>query len=482
MKPSRHFSVSFSALLFTAFFGIAAARQPADHQITSWVEEVIRAEPFAHSSKVDVTTRNGIVTLSGTVGTLAGKEYSILETRKVRGVQGLIDEIIVLSPPRAPTDIRQDILRKLIHSADLSEASIHVEVSMEGKVVLSGEVDSWTRREEAELLASEVLGVNVIVNRLHLDYKKERSDSEIRDDVVANLERDVYLNDLPISVAVNNGVVTLTGMVGSLYEKERAYGRTVVVYNVRNVKNLLEVETEKNPLVRTRAPLPSDEELKKNIQAELAQDLRISNPYNISITVINGNVTLAGTVSSYYQKQLIAQDAHNVVGEGWVDNLLTVEAPWRADSWLRNDLQFEMDTDPYLNDEDIRIHVKQGVVTLTGQVNTFYQKLHAGEVASRVLGVREVVNVLTVRQPVKFSDAALTERVSKRLIANAITGPVADRISVKVDDGKVMLSGDLDSWAQYEEAARVALLTDGVRGLDNRLSVSGVKRFQEEWK
>lgn len=452
---------------------IGAAQQPTDLQITSWVEEAIHEEPFIHASKIAVKTQNGIVTLSGMVRTLAGKKFMVSEAKKVRGVQGVMDEMTVFSPPRPMVDVRQDVSRKLIHNADLSRDSIQVETSLEGKLILSGHVDSWTQRQEAELLASEVRGVNVIVNLIRVAYKQERSDPAIQRDVIANLERDAYLSDLPISVTVEDGVVTLRGVVGSLYEKERAYGESVVVYNVRDVRNLLDVKTEKDSFVRRHVPLPSDEELEKAIRAELVQDIRVMDPDELSITVINGNVTLRGTVESFYQKQLAGKDVGNVVGVGWVDNLLTVKAPWRADSSLRDDLQFDMDTDPYLNGEDIRIQVRQGVVTLTGQVNTFYQKLHAGEVASRVLGVREVVNVLTVRQPVKFSDAALKERIWKRLVANAITGPAAEKITLNVEHGKAVLSGHLDSWAQYQEAARVTLLTQGVRGLDNRLTVGG---------
>jgi osmotically-inducible protein OsmY len=472
--------------LFLVFPGMTPgeieAARPTDSQITSWIEKAIQQEPFIHSSKVDVSTENGIVTLSGTVRTLEGRKYAVLETNKVRGVRGVIDELIVFSGPRYPADIRQDILRRFVHSADLTHASILVEVSPEGEVVLSGDVDSWARRDEAELVAGEVRGVNVIINRLNVVFKEKRSDRAIQEDVIASFERDVYLSGLPISVTVRDGVVTLRGTVESLFEKEKARVRAIVVNNARGVQNLLEVAREENTFVRRHVPLPSDAQLEKNIRAELAQDLRLIDPNELSIAVVNGDVTLGGTVSSYDQKQLAGRDVRDVVGIGWVDNLLTVKAPWRDDFFLRNDIQFDMDTDPYLNDEDIRIRVKQGEVTLTGQVNTFYQKLHAGEVASRVLGVREVVNVLTVRQPLKFSDGALKQRISKRLAADAITGPVADRITVNVENAKAVLSGDLDSWAQYREAARIALLTDGVSGVDNRLSVAGAKRYWEQWK
>ena len=188
---------------------IGAAQQPTDLQITSWVEEAIHEEPFIHASKIAVKTQNGIVTLSGMVRTLAGKKFMVSEAKKVRGVQGVMDEMTVFSPPRPMVDVRQDVSRKLIHNADLSRDSIQVETSLEGKLILSGHVDSWTQRQEAELLASEVRGVNVIVNLIRVAYKQERSDPAIQRDVIANLERDAYLSDLPISVTVEDGVVTL---------------------------------------------------------------------------------------------------------------------------------------------------------------------------------------------------------------------------------------------------------------------------------
>jgi osmotically-inducible protein OsmY len=52
---------------------------------------------------------------------------------------------------------------------------------------------------------------------------------------------------------------------------------------------------------------------------------------------------------------------------------------------------------------------------------------------------------------------------------------VADRITVKVNDGKVTLTGQVDSWAEYREAAQVTLLTDGVWSLDNQLTVAAAK-------
>ena len=91
----------------------------------------------------------------------------------------------------------------------------------------------------------------------------------------------------------------------------------------------------------------------------------------------------------------------------------------------------------------------------------------------------DVVNVLAVKRPLELSDTAVRDRIKRRLAANAETAHVTGRINVEVQGGKALLSGTVRSWAEYREAARTALLTQGVSGLDNRLTVAGAKRDWE---
>jgi osmotically-inducible protein OsmY len=445
--------------------------RPTDQQITDWAEKVLRQVPGIRSSEARITTRSGIVTLSGVVKTLAAKKFADRESKKIRGVLGVINELIV-SPVSSPDDqITQNVLRKVRSSADLNPAAITVR-TMEGEVFLTGTVDSWTEREEGELLATEVRGVKSVINELKVQYEKKRPDGDIRQDVISTLDRDVYLSGLPISVTVVHGEVILRGSVTSPYEKDRAWGDAVSVDNVSSVENQLHVVAGEKD-IRKSFPQPSDAKLTRRIREELSHDLRVEAPYKLDIAVINGNVTLRGLVSSYYQKRLAGEDVRNVVGVGWVANLLTVWAEWRDDFAIREDVQFAIDADSLLNSQDIGIQVAGGVVTLTGRVDIFYEKLHAEEVASRVRGVRDVVDTIRVEQALFSSDAAIQDEVKRRLEANALTGAVADRVSIRVERGHATLAGNVDTWPEYREAARVVLLTEGVRALDNRLTVIG---------
>jgi osmotically-inducible protein OsmY len=463
--------ILLSTVLVPGIANSVGTKRPTDQQITDWARKVLQQVPGIRSSVVRITARSGIVTLSGVVNTLAAKKFADRESKKIRGVLGVINEIIV-SPVSLPDNqITQNVLRKLQSSADLNPAAITVR-TVEGEVFLTGTVDSWTEREEAELLATEVSGVRSVIDELKVRYEKKRRDGDIQQDVISTLDRDAYLIGLPISVTVSHGVVTLKGSVTSLYEKDRARGDAVSVDNVNSVENQLQVVAgERN--IRKTFPQPSDAQLVRGMREELSQDLRVEDPYKLDIAVINGNVTLRGLVSSYYQKHLAGEDVRNVVGVGWVANLLTVWAEWRDDRAIREDAQFAIDADSLLNSQGIRIQVAGGVVTLTGRADTFYQKLHAEEVVSRVRGVRDVVDTIRVKEAFFFSDAAIQDEVRRRLEANALSESVADRIGIRVERGHVTLVGDVDTWPEYREAARIVLLTEGVRDLDNRLTVTG---------
>ena len=58
---------------------------------------------------------------------------------------------------------------------------------------------------------------------------------------------------------------------------------------------------------------------------------------------------------------------------------------------------------------------------------------------------------------------------------------MADQVKVKVTDGTAHLSGDVYTWDEREEADRIALLTDGVKAVDNGLKVEGVSYNWDEW-
>jgi osmotically-inducible protein OsmY len=465
-------------LVFVAGPALAVAR-PSDTTISFWVSEALRQDPRVESSHVNVKTTDGTVTLSGEVRNMAARRFADLETKKVDGVKGVINEIIVNPEYRDDYLIAADVRRRLTDSP--LDALHRVEVtSLGGVLTLRGDVPSWSEKREAELLASEVLGVREVHNDLTLHYASTRSDMEIQKDVEAAISRDVYLAGLPIEVQVNQGVVKLTGSVGSAYVDDRAT-EDAWVENVKKVENRLDVKWWENRGVREAPAVPTDAQICSAVETDLLQDLRIVDPFGIEAQCTGGHLTLHGKVPTYHEKLLAERDAQDVVGVGWVTNDLVVQTGWREASAIKSDIMDRFDGDYRLNGQDLMVRVKDGVVTLKGSTNTSFERQHAMDVAARVPGVMKVVNDIKVDWNYQYTDQTLKQHIQDRLKSHDATKWVADSIKLKVDDGRVILTGDVPLWSERKEVARIAFMTDGVRSVDNRMTVEGIEYPWDEW-
>ena len=473
------------AVVFTILLGVLgeaqsfAANKVADHNITYWVKNALRHDARIDASEITVRSQEGIVTLSGKVKNLAAKRYADLEAKKINGVLSVINKIVVMPSYRWDSEIANDVRRRILNSAVIESQGISV-TCVDGKVTLSGKVATWSEAQEARLLASEVRGVKDVTNSLWAEHKGKRNDQEIKDDAVAAIDRDVYLSGLPIAVSVKDGVITLEGSVGSAYERDRAGGDILWISHVKGVENNLKVEWWENSSVRKKTPAPSADALKKAVQATLNRDTRVDE-LDISIKASYGHVTLDGSVPNRYQKRVAGQDARDVVGVGWVMNNLFVLADRREDWAIRDDVAFNLNTDYILHGFDIGVKVKDSVVTLSGSTHAWYEKLHAENLAADVRGVKRVINTIKVDWDRRYSDAALAKEVKSRLKWNWTTHSVYDKIDVTVKNGVAILDGEVNRWSERREAGHVALHTEGVWTVDNRLTVHGYDYPWEEW-
>jgi osmotically-inducible protein OsmY len=459
----------------------ASAAGIPDSDITDWVKDALYRDVRVDSYDINVSTTNGVVMLSGSVNSLAAKKYADLEAKKIDGVLGVINKITVSPSWRSDTDIRNAVRRRILNSSVIESEGIHVQCA-DGKVTLSGKVDSYSQKREAGLIASEVRGVIDIVNNITTKWTSERSDGKIKNDAVAALKRDVYLTNLPITVTVKDAVVTLEGTVGSAYEKNRAYDDVRWIRNVQSVNNKLKVEWWGKRGTREGVPSPSDADLKKAVREELDQDMRIDTS-DILVKVSYGSATLDGTVYSHYEKRIAEQDARDVVGVGWVINNLFTRVDAREDWAVRDDIKFNLDTDAATEGFDIAVKVNNGVVTISGNVNTWYERAHAEDIASKVRGVRKVINQIEIyRETTRtHTRATVAKDIKENFKKNWAVRSVYDRINVTVKEGVVTLTGEVDTWAQRRQAEEVAFNTEGVWKVDNRLQVKGYDYNWEDW-
>lgn len=142
------------------------------------------------------------------------------------------------------------------------------------------------------------------------------------------------------------------------------------------------------------------------------------------------------------------------------------------DTQIRDDVQHELFYSPGVNAAAIGVAVQDGVVTLTGEVHTYGQKLEAVRAVERVSDVKAVASRLQVKLPGAYerSDTDLARAAANVLAWNSLVPP--HWIRVAVENGWIRLDGTVD-WQYQKEAAgaAVAVLT-GVRGVNNQLSVN----------
>jgi osmotically-inducible protein OsmY len=138
---------------------------------------------------------------------------------------------------------------------------------------------------------------------------------------------------------------------------------------------------------------------------------------------------------------------------------------------LQTDVQNAIKWEPLLNAAEIGVTAKDGVVTLTGVVDSYAKKLEAEHAAKNVVGVRAVAEEIEVSYGSSFRKND-TEIASEILNAWKWNWEIpSDRISVKVENGRVTLDGVLEWNYQKEAAKRAVDNLIGVRGVTNRIKI-----------
>jgi len=143
----------------------------------------------------------------------------------------------------------------------------------------------------------------------------------------------------------------------------------------------------------------------------------------------------------------------------------------KTDAELQQDVMKEIQWEPTIKAAEIGVAVKDGVVTLSGYVDSYVKKWAAERAAARVFGVRAVAENIQVRLPgsLKQSDEDLAGAVAHVLEWNVLVPH--DRVKVKVQDGLVTLSGEVDWGYQKFTAEEAVRYLMGVVWFSNQITV-----------
>jgi osmotically-inducible protein OsmY len=143
----------------------------------------------------------------------------------------------------------------------------------------------------------------------------------------------------------------------------------------------------------------------------------------------------------------------------------------KTDTKLQSDIQAELRADPRVADAEIGVAVKDGVVTLTGNVPTYAQKYAAERAAERVSGVRAIAEELEIKLPsaLERTDTDIAHTAAKMLDWD-IEVP-DEHVKVRVENGWVTLDGEADWQFQKAAAERAVRYLTGVRGVSNLIRI-----------
>jgi osmotically-inducible protein OsmY len=215
----------------------------------------------------------------------------------------------------------------------------------------------------------------------------------------------------------------------------------------------------------------TDEDIQRDVLEELRWDARLQ-PNEIGVVVKDGVVTLTGWVESYLKKWAAERAAHRVRGVVAVADDIEVRLPTtveRTDADVAAAVTRALEWDARVPIEKLDITVSKGWITVHGEVEWEHQRRAAERVVRNISGVRGVTNLISVKPRVEPSPDELKRRIESALIRSAETD--AERIAVEVQRGRVVLKGQVRSWAEHEEAERVAWSAPGVTTVDNRIVV-----------
>jgi osmotically-inducible protein OsmY len=359
----------------------APAEERSDTALTTAVQARFYTDDAVRGRRIDVSAEDRVVTLRGTVPDEATRTQVVQLARSVEGVTDVRDQLQVKQETASrdaaaetaratgtagrtpevgqPAWITTKIQAQYFADSDVKPWNVDVTTASGGVVTLEGAVDGEQARDEAVRIARETEGVTRVENRLRVENDLRTTDpstsAEAEDTppdawLTAKVEAKYFLDDdvkgREIDVRTAKGVVTLTGTVASEAERRQAVAIARNTDGVRDVVDELRVDAS------VFEPAPATSEATRD----------------------RGPVTAPPPAAA-------------------IDPVENIDRP---DPWITMKIQSKYFLDAEVKGHEIDVDTRNGVVTLTGRVETAEQKAEAEQIARETAGVKSVKNALTV--------------------------------------------------------------------------------------
>lgn len=211
-------------------------------------------------------------------------------------------------------DLQKDVQDAIKWEPLLKATEIGVIVK-DGIVTLTGVVDNYTKKSEAEDAATNVAGVKVVVEKIEVKFRGSYApnhDNEIASEILNAFKWNWRVPNDNVKVKVEQGWVTLEGEFQWNYEKAAANDAVKNLLGVTGVSNNIQIKSDLNAAI-----------VKADIESALKRNWTIYEN-DIDVKVSGHKATLTGTVDSWYQKIEAGQITFNAPGVWSVDNELEV--------------------------------------------------------------------------------------------------------------------------------------------------------------
>jgi len=216
-----------------------------------------------------------------------------------------------------------------------------------------------------------------------------KTDLEIQKDVMEELKWEPFLNSAEIGVAVNGGIVTLSGIVNSYAKKISAEKATKRVEGVKAVAEEIEVKL-------TQTDWRNDVEIAEAILNSIKWYATVKGE-GIKVKVENGWVTLDGEVEWIFEKNIVSTAIEKLLGVRGITNLIKI-TPKVAPIEIKRKINAAFHRNAIIDAKGINITIEGNKVILTGKVCSLAEKFAAASAASSAPGITEVINKLEVEE------------------------------------------------------------------------------------
>jgi osmotically-inducible protein OsmY len=212
------------------------------------------------------------------------------------------------------SELQTDVQNAIKWEPLLNAAEIGV-TAKDGVVSLTGVVDSYAKKLEAENAAKKVIGVKAVVEKIEVKFPNSwtKTNAEIANEVLSALKSNWLIPSDKVTLKVEDGWVTLEGELPWNYQKEAAKNAINWLTGVKGVTNNIKIKSESHDVIE-----------QKDVENAIGRSWSLED-LDIKVKVSGTTVTLTGTVKSLYQKEEAGRIAWNTRGIWHVKNELEVD-------------------------------------------------------------------------------------------------------------------------------------------------------------